>query len=267
MLAEGSESRRLQEENFACRYTFCTLVTRPAEYGEMLESARQAGFCGDDVEYLYFDNTSANGIDAYAAINRAIRSARGEILVFCHQDILFEFDNKEVLEARIAQIEALDARWAVLGNAGKTPAGRAVVRITDPKAANLSQGPFPARVLSLDENLLILNRRQNLFCSPQLRGFHLYGTDLCQNADHLGLKCYVIDFHLRHKSAGNVDASYRQLQQDYMALQSQRRKGRFIRAMCSQFFVSSSVLLMRLFNQKWLLNLHKSLSKKRETTG
>jgi hypothetical protein len=230
----------------------------------MVQTARDAGFNGADVEFLYFDNSEENNIDAFHGVNRTIRIARGEILIFCHQDIRFEFDDRNCLDRRIKEVENLDENWAVLGNAGKTKYGSDVIRITDPYGKNLKTGSFPAEVFSLDENFLVINRRQNLFCSPQLRGFHLYGTDLCQNANYLGLCSYVIDFHLKHQSAGHADASYFELQKQYIKLLSQRKKPSFIHAMCSDLFASSSTLMIRLLNFTRVLKFHRKLSIKYE---
>ena len=63
-------------------FSFCTLVTRLDEYMEMVESAQGAGFDGEDVEFLYFDNREINKYDGYSAINRAIKEAKGKYLIF-----------------------------------------------------------------------------------------------------------------------------------------------------------------------------------------
>jgi hypothetical protein len=69
-------------------------------------------------------------------------------------------------------------------------------------------GPFPARVVSLDENFMIVRRLANLAVSRDLSGFHHYAADLCTIADILGWHAYVIGFYLRHHSGGGFDASY-----------------------------------------------------------
>ncbi|WP_407545647.1 acyl esterase [Acinetobacter baumannii] len=209
---------------FEKKFTFCTLVTRFDEYMEMVESARLAGF-DEKVEFLYFDNKNSNQFDGYSGINRALKEAKGEYLIFCHQDILFKYDSRDDLEQRILEIENIDPNWAVLGNAGKSEAGHTYVRISDPVFPYLKKGILPSQVMSLDENFLILNRKHNLSTTSSiLNGFHFYAIDLCQNAKNLGLKSYVIDFHLYHKSPGNVDQSYFDVQKAYIQLLYQRKQ-------------------------------------------
>lgn len=249
---------------FSKKYTFCTLVTRFNEYMEMVESAKHAGFDQDDVEFLYFDNKESNKFDGYNGINRALREAKGQYLIFCHQDILFNYDNRECLDQRIKELELIDAHWAVAGNAGKNEFGYTFIRISDPSFSNLSLGQFPEQVMSLDENFLIINRYHNLATTEfYLKGFHLYAIDLCQNAKNLGLKSYVINFHLYHKSPGNVDESYFKLQNSYKRLQYERKQAQFFWAMCSQFYVSNSYLRNIFFNSKRILRLCRSLLKKK----
>ena len=62
--------------------------------------------------------------------------------------------------------------------------------------------PLPRRVSGLDENFLVVRRDANLAVSADLKGFHLYGTDICIVARLLGHTAYVVDFHLRHLSSG-----------------------------------------------------------------
>lgn len=246
---------------FPLKYSFCSLVTDIDEYNEMVASAKKLGF-DDDVEFLYVDNSASNELDGFSGYNRFLIEAKGEFIIFCHQDVLFEFDDRVCLERRIDDITHKHPKWAILGNAGKSHAGHSIVRITDPGATNLRQGSFPAKVMSVDENFVVVRRQANIACSSQLSGFHLYGTDLCQNAEYLGYECFVIDFHLRHKSKGNPNASYFAVQDKMKALYRQRKRTQVIQAMCSRFLVSSSRVLMLIGNQKWLLNLHKSLAKK-----
>lgn len=249
--------------SFEKKFSFCTLVTRFDEYIEMVESAQLAGFVGDDVEFLYFDNKNSNQFDGYSGVNRAIKEAKGQYLIFCHQDILFQFDTRQDLEHRIAELEQLDPYWAVLGNAGKTLHEVLKIRISDPHGANQHRGELPAEVLSLDENFLIINQLQNFECSANLSGFHLYATDLCQNALSFGLKSYVIDFHLLHKSPGKLDQSYFMAQKEYMDLLYQRKQKQFIWTVCSSFFISSSKILNFLFNQRRMLRWARKRFKKR----
>lgn len=98
---------------FEKKFTFCTLVTRFDEYIEMVESAKKAGF-DDDIEYIYFDNEESNQFDGYSGINRALKVAQGEYLIFCHQDILFNYDQRPQLEKCLHELEGKDPNWVIL---------------------------------------------------------------------------------------------------------------------------------------------------------
>nr|WP_174507394.1 glycosyltransferase [Acinetobacter sp. Marseille-Q1620] len=250
------------EKKFIKTFSFCTLVTRPDEYLEMVESAKAAGFSEQLAEFFYFDNKNSNTFDAYKGINKALRHVNGEYLIFCHQDILFHHDKCEKLQKILADLDENQADWAIAGNAGKDENGRTHIVISEPDQPNIRQGKIPNEVMSLDENFLIINRKHNIACTTIFHGFHLYGLDLCENARRLGLKAYVIDFLLLHKSSGKVDNSYRVLQKQYISWWSQNCKSRFLWAMCSNFFISSNPFLRYMGNQKKILNLIKSLRKK-----
>ena len=76
------------------------------------------------------------------------------------------------------------------------------VRLTDPHGDNQFTEPLPQKVSGLDENFIVVRRDANLAVSADLKGFHLYGTDICVMAWVLGYTAYVVDFHLRHLSSG-----------------------------------------------------------------
>lgn len=242
-------------------FSLFTLVTRFDEYQEMVASAKNAGFL-EGVDYFYFDNKNKNDYDGFSGINHAIKICEAKYLIFCHQDILFNYDTKQDLIRKIKEVEKIDLNWGVIGNAGRTKVGKPIIKITDPHADNQTQGPFPSQVMSVDENFMIINMRNTLSCTTTLKGFHLYGLDLCQNANYLGLKNYVIDFHLTHKSKGNIDESFFKSRKDYIDLQQKRNSSKMYYTTCTRFCVTSSKILNRILNKKISLRLISSFYKR-----
>ncbi len=188
-------------------FSICTLVTRPAEYEAMRASFARNGFDDANCEFLLIDNSRTNTLDAYAAINVFLRAARGRYVIICHQDIELLADGYADLLDKLEELNRLDPRWGLAGNAGGkylSDTDDMAMRITDPHGENQRRGPLPHRVTALDENFIIVNAAANLAASGDLRGFHCYGIDMAVMADVLGYKSYVIDFHLRHKSEGKI---------------------------------------------------------------
>ncbi len=137
------------------------------------------------------------------------------------------------LEARLDELEALDPLWAVAGNAGGIAPGRLAIRITDPHGANRRVGTLPAKVMSLDENFMVVKQSARLSFSRDLTGFHFYGADLCLVADVLGYSTYVIDFHLEHLSGGMKDASFAVMERAFCAKWGRAFRPRFMQTTCS----------------------------------
>jgi len=189
-------------------FSICTLVTSHAQYAAMRASFLAGGFGPRCAEYLHLDNTAGNRWDAYGGIRAMLAEARGRHVILCHQDVRLIEDGACALRRIIAALDAKDPRWAIAGNAGATAAGDFVHHISDPFGENRQAGTLPARVVSLDENFLLLRRDASLTPSSELAGFHLYATDLCLHARCAGRTAWVVDFHLRHLSAGRVDAGF-----------------------------------------------------------
>ncbi|PPB85798.1 acyl esterase [Acinetobacter soli] len=240
----------IKNHSFQKRIIFYTLVTRLDEYSEMIESAKKAGFDRDDIDFFYFDNKNSNDFDGYSGINYVLRDSKSEYIIFCHQDIIFNFDGYEKFIKCIDELNSIDPKWAIAGNAGKTKDGRSRRKISDPHGVNQTFGPFPAKVISIDENFIVINNKYNVSCSYHISGFHLYGIDLCLNAINLGLSCYVIDFHLTHKSKGNLDKSFFKNIRHLRNIIEFRKKPIYYSTTCYSFFVTNSKIFNFLLNLK-----------------
>lgn len=231
------------------KYSICTIVSRMEEYQEMVRSFRGIGFRAPDCEFLYIDNTQGNKFDAYRGNNLLIDLARGDYIVLCHQDILLLDHGREQLDAVLDELTRLDPTWAVCGNAGGHEWGHLVLNITDAHGVFQKAEEYPVRVGSLDENFLVMRRSANLALSRDLSGFHFYGTDLCIVADILGYNCYVINFHLRHKSPGN-ESDFQESRNRMVQKYTHAFRTRWIRTTCTNLFITGHPVMARILNTK-----------------
>lgn len=218
-------------------FTIGTLVTDWAQHAAMLASFDRRGFATDDCEVLAVDNSGGRQTGAYSGLNAVLATARGRIVILCHQDVRLHDEGRAELEARLRELEARDAGWAVAGNAGATAIGRLAMRITDPHGADRRVGDLPARVMSLDENLLIVKREARIGFSRDLDGFHLYGTDICLMAGLAGCSAWVIDFHLEHLSPGRKSADFHAGERAFTAKWDRALRPRWLQTTCTLLHV------------------------------
>lgn len=246
-LAIAKEIRELPEPTFT--YSICTLVTNQAEYTVMLDSFLQAGFSTDFCEYIYIDNSQVNQYDAYAGLNKMLSLAKGKYIILCHQDIELKFDKIDALEKRIAEVNALDPNWGILSNAGGLHLKQAIQHISHPHNEVLL-GTFPFKVKSVDENFMLFKKNANLSFSRNMKGFHMYGTDCCIIADMLGYNAWVVDFHLMHKSQGNMNKSFYENKSELIQKYQHAFRSRYVRTPCTKLYISGSGLLTSVMNTK-----------------
>lgn len=214
----------------------------------------KAGFDATNSEFGYLDNKEENIYDGYSGLNKAIHISKGQYIILIHQDIRLDFNNINDLRQRIKEVESKDRNWAVLGNAGgNNDLGEKFIRISDPANKNLTVGQLPSKVLSLDENFILIKSSTQITLSNDMNGYHFYGTDICQQAFFWGHSCYVIDFHLLHLSSGNKDQRYLDGKQQLIKNYQVKLSPRFLRTTTCRMFLSGSRLLNLLFNQKELL--------------
>lgn len=238
------------------RYSICTMVSNLEEYSSMIDSFREAGFNEDLCEFIYIDNSKQNKFEAYEGLNKFISAANGEYILLCHQDIELRFDKIEVLEKRIEELNALDKNWGILSNAGGYNLKKVYKKISHPHDS-LDIGPFPQKVKSVDENFILIKKSANLSLSRDLKGFHLYGTDICIHANIMGYNAWVIDFHIFHKSTGKVDSSFYNARRALIHKYSRVFKSRYIRTTCTILFISGSNTLSTVMNSRLMIKLSK----------
>lgn len=259
MLYERVLMKNISEFHYNKTFSICTLVTNFTEYNEMIESFKNAGFNDEIAEFFYIDNSNGNSDDGYTGLNRFLNLATGKYIIICHQDILLKFDTIEILNQRIREMDSIDPNWAILGNAGFNGFTEKYYRISDPWGDNTRIGELPAKVKSLDENFLLIKNEANLALSHDLKGFHMYGTDLCTIASFLGWNAYVIDFHLYHKSGGNCNESFALAKQSFIDKYAKLIKMLYIRTTCTPLIITSNRFLNRFLNRKIFYSIRKRI--------
>ena len=238
----------------SAKFRIATIANDLEQYREMKDSFTRAGFDESNTSYVLYDNTRGNVHDPYHVLSQLLADDGDEYKILCHQDVLATCgDGYAKLTTCLAQLDAQDPNWAVAGNAGGKEDLRCVTRISDPSGDDQKCGEFPASVLSLDENFLLINPRSRVAMSPGLSGFHLYGTDLCLNSRARGYRCYVIDFHIRHKGAGTIGRAFAECKQAIELCWGARSEFMVVRTMCTTLVITRSAPRRLLVH--WRINL------------
>jgi hypothetical protein len=219
-----------------------TFVNDEGHYAEMRRSFEAAGFVPPAARF-----TREAG-EPYGGISR-LGQAREPYVMLVHQDVRCDWgDSAASLLSRLTELTERDPTWVVAGNAGRRLGGRRTSQVESAehegpsdvtKAAARKLVPIrhiadphgttwasvlPQRVISLDENLLILRTERQPDCSPDLSGWHLYGADVVLNASVAGGSAYVIDFRVTHLSGGNPDG-YEDARRRFIACWQRRCRG------------------------------------------
>lgn len=126
--------------------------------------------------------------------------ARHPWLVLLHQDVFLPPGWDEVFVSALQAAERRFARLAAAGVYGVRANGTHVGHVYD-RDRWLGHSPVETeQVRSLDELLLAVHRDSGLAVAPEL-GWHLYGTDLCLQAEAAGQVALVLDAPCEHRSA------------------------------------------------------------------
>jgi hypothetical protein len=145
-----------------------------------------------------------HSISAGAAYNDGLAETTGEVVVFAHQDVYLPAGWSKKLSQVIERLTAQDPEWGLAGVYGTTVSGSGAGFVYSIGLRHFVGDPFTEaiRVRSLDEMLLIMRRSSNLCFDERLPGFHLYGTDICLEAEARGMNNYVVPAFAVHNSCG-----------------------------------------------------------------
>lgn len=244
----------------AVKYSICTLVTSETEYRNMRRSFELAGFSPADTEYLYADNILTNSLDAYTAFRKFSSYAKGEYIIYCHQDVL-ALDKINVLDDKIKELDQLDPFWAIAGNAGASTIKSFFKYFVNGDNENEFVGDLPAKVSSLDEDFLVIKREAGLSTSADLSGYHFYATDLCINADILGYSSYVIKYLVQHKSAGSMVDVFWASRDLFIHKYTRALRSRVLQTTCIKLVIAGNRIISYLANKSPALFVIKELAK------
>lgn len=135
------------------------------------------------------------------ALNIGIEKARYEIIVVVHEDVyLYDKWQNDFCQA-LFLLEKYDPDWAVLGCAGIDHSGSAIGNWHDPHGVTntFSKGQRFARVVTLDEHLLVIRKSMDVRFDPDIPGIHGLGVDLLHSTAERKLNSYVINAPSWHK--------------------------------------------------------------------
>jgi GT2 family glycosyltransferase len=141
---------------------------------------------------------------AARAYNAALAQGETDIFVLVHQDVYLPAGWTKQLGQAIAQLEKQDPQWAVAGVWGVKENGERAGNVYCTGLGRMlgQSGTDPVQVRTLDEVLLVVRKSSGVTFDEQLPGYHLYGTDICLEAQRRGLRCYALPAFCIHNTNG-----------------------------------------------------------------
>ena len=182
---------------------------------QMRDSIQDGGLEADEIDFIGLDNREKRFSSAAEAYNHAIAAeSLAEVLVFCHQDIIFlEGSLKRIYELCIRSEQALYGAAGVrnTGHGGKERVISAMAVIQRGWNYTTLKKDSIEDVFTLDECLIAGNRRlfESLrFDEEVCSGWHLYAAELSLQCIKRGIPVRVFDANIVHLSRGTQDSTF-----------------------------------------------------------
>jgi hypothetical protein len=156
-------------------------------------------------DLILIDNTAQQFKSAAEGLNHGGRRAKGDYIMFVHQDVVLESDSLRRIQMILDALPDL----GIAGAAGCIENVNGVV-------SNMSHGTppvpvgniavtAPTRVQTLDECLIVVPKNafsKSKFDEKTCDGWHLYAVDYSLSVKAYGLDAYVVPMTIYHKSSG-----------------------------------------------------------------
>lgn len=159
-------------------------------------------------ERVAIDNID-NRFSASQALNLGLEQAKGKLIIFCHQDIVFPPGWLSKLFLQVKEVEQQVKSWGVIGFAGRCVDGAQSGHVMAPWG-EIFIPPLPQQVQTLDELCLVIRKDSGLRFDEYFDHFHLYGADLCLMAACRNMPCFTVDCCLEHLSGGSKSQDWDQ---------------------------------------------------------
>jgi len=134
------------------------------------------------------------------AYNDAIREANQDVIIFVHQDVYLPITFHDQLNDSIKKLGNVD--WGVLGVAG-VKGSQIFANVLDRGNILKSYDERPTEVRTLDELILIIKKYSfnKIKFDEKIPHHHLFGADICLQANQCGMNNYVVDAYCHHNSS------------------------------------------------------------------
>lgn len=132
--------------------------------------------------------------------NLALAAASADVILLIHQDVYLPAAFERDLLAAVADLDRHDPAWAVFGAFGIGLQGEGLGDVWSSSIGRRIGEPprTPQPVQSVDELLIGLRRSSGLRFDEALPGFHMYGTDIVQQATERGAGAYAVHLPCVH---------------------------------------------------------------------
>jgi glycosyltransferase involved in cell wall biosynthesis len=229
--------------------SFVTCVSDFEIYQEYVADSLEKALASDpSFERIPVDNRDGR-YSAAQALNLGLKQAKGELVVFCHQDVGFPSGWLSKLRSALESLDRQKISWGVVGPAGRCAdesyAGNVIVN-----GKPWYFPPLPRPVMTLDELCLVIRRDSGLQFDETFDHFHLYGADLCLEASRRGMQNMVLDCCLVHLSGGDRDLLWRQQKEKFILKWWPMRK-----TFGNKIFMTSGTIRLHSPFVRWLRKL------------
>ena len=202
-------------------------------------------------DFVPVNNVNNQFKSAAEALNFGALKAKGDILVFAHQDIIFKTQNELSLFAKyIADYPV----GTILGVAGAVEGRKENIGIYtsgekyDPRL--LTTVSAPIQVSCVDEFLFGMRKETYIrhdFDEKLCNSWHLYAVELCLYNRKNGGAVYVVPVNVHHFSKGKINLKY----MDGLVELSDKYRKDFKRIWTTCYKINTNYIYVRLLREIW----------------